>query len=243
MGIEPNLTNIRAFLEVGDVKNFEDGDPVSEYHRNHPRYLFLKSISGILLDIGCGDGGLGKYITWPEKLPSVTLYGCDLDIKDVVPSGYASYAAGGYQAVETLKFVDGIIAIQLIEHLPNLSEFFAFLGGAKSGAKVYLEWPSIESCNFPSTCQIHQSFELGNLIMTSNYLDDETHLPPQPPMPKAVEEELTHYGFEIQSSERFHRDCDKHYKSRMIQSRDSGGLTMAYWENFGFAYVITAVKT
>jgi hypothetical protein len=243
MGKEPNLINIRDFLEVSNEPDLLGDDLVANYHRNHPRYLFLKSVNGSILDIGCGEGGLGNYLTWPDMLLSVALHGCDLDAKEKFPPGYACYTPGGFEMIKTFNDVDAIIAIQLIEHLPNLSLFYSFLGQAKSGTRLYLEWPSIESCNFPTASKIHESFEIGSLIMTSNYLDDETHLPPQPPHPQEVQEALTQFGYRIQTSTRFHRDCDEGYRSTMIQQRDSGGLTMAYWENFGFAHVITAIKS
>ena len=176
---EPDLNSISEFLSPILLSNDSITDPASEWHRKHPRYEFIKSQEGILLDIGCGEGGLANYLRWPETISELQLHGCDLDQKLQAPKGYAYYTGGGYEELGDLKKFNAITAIHLIEHLPNLKEFFTFLSGARAGTQIYLEWPSLESCHFPTSQVISKAHPQGSLIATSNYFDDDTHLPPQ----------------------------------------------------------------
>lgn len=239
---EPNLKNIRLFLSPRRGSAHFKSDPIAEWHRNHPRYKFLRRQHGKVLDIGCGDGGLGNYLNWPETLNDLEMYGCDLDSKSKVPSGYTQYLGGGYQEISSLKSFTGITAIHLIEHLPNLQDFFDFLSTATEGTELYLEWPDLASCIFPTTETIQKNISRGDLIMTSNYFDDDTHLPPRPPTPKEVQELLENSGFEVIDSFRFQRKSNEAFVWEMIHSGDRGGVTLAYWENFGFARCLNAVR-
>jgi hypothetical protein len=234
-GREPEISNVRIFLTPKASTKKLSVDPVARWHMSHPRYQFLQNQNGTILDIGCGDGGLGNYLEWPIKMRKIRLLGCDLNDANEPPKGYDQYVSGGYQKIESLEGITAITAIHVIEHLPNLVEFFTFLSKSQSGTQLYLEWPTIESCSFPTIQSIRENVLNGDLIMTSNYFDDNTHIPPRPPSLQEVETLLQSFGFCINNAIRFQRKTDADYISEMIRAGDRGGVTLAYWENFGFA--------
>jgi hypothetical protein len=242
LGHEPEIGSIRKFLNPKTSPKKLSYDPVARWHMSHPRYQFLQNQDGKILDIGCGDGGLGNYLEWPKKMKNIQLLGCDLKDSNKPPKGYTQYLGGGYQKIESLEGVTAITAIHVIEHLPNLVEFFTFLSKSQGGTHLYLEWPTIESCSFPTIKDIQESILNGNLIETSNYFDDNTHIPPRPPSLPEVKTLLQSFGFCINTAIRFQRKTDVDYVSEMIRAGDRGGVTMAYWENFGFAYSLSATR-
>ena len=219
-------------------------DSVEEWHRRHPRYRFLiEKHDAKIIDIGCGDGGLGTYLSWPTRMNNLHLDGCDLVVKNAPPAGYTNYIGGGFSNLENLGKYDAIIAIHLIEHLPNIDAFFELLATASAGTRIYIEWPSDESVNFPSANTLAQLSDSGALIMTSNFFDDTTHVGPNPPTAAEIKLQLSNAGWLIQESRRYKRSDNLDFASIMAKSNDAGGLTLAFWERFGFAQYIIAVKS
>jgi 2-polyprenyl-3-methyl-5-hydroxy-6-metoxy-1,4-benzoquinol methylase len=95
------------------------------FHRNHPRYKALEKMSGPVLDIGAGDGGMGQLMGWPVELVGKSLVGCDLDVKDSLPPFYSDWISGGWEKISKLDIFGGILAIHVIEHLNSWREMLS----------------------------------------------------------------------------------------------------------------------
>jgi hypothetical protein len=233
-----SLDEVVEFLMHAEKIEFRE-DIDAEFHVHHPRYKAFSAMSGKVLDLGAGAGGLGQYLDWPKKLFGIEVYGSDLFAPESLPIGYKDYFSRGWQGLPTLA-LDGALCIHVIEHLDDWREMLPSLGTMlKSNSSIYIEWPSENSLHFPKASDVWEEFaKVRNgysqqLLTTLNYLDDDTHLnePPnifdvvQALYPKRVIEsgviELETLGTEL--------------VAKGLKENDVSRVTMGVWARFGFA--------
>jgi SAM-dependent methyltransferase len=222
-------------------------DIESKFHVNHPRHRSLLQMSGDILDIGSGDGGMGQLIQWPIYQEGKALIGCDLGDVVILPKGYRGWISGGYENISLDSNFDGVLAIHVIEHL---NEWREMLKIAKSvlnlGELIYIEWPVFETISWPGASSIWSSFSELNpkfskqLLTTFNFYDDNSHTEIPPKMSEVLDMLC---DFEvIESGTIYLPDHAEGLVAKGLEENSTANVTMGIWTKFGFAQSILARK-
>lgn len=117
-----------VFLDPMPLREFSDYDDYWEKRgKQEPKYRFIwvtEHLSGKekLLDVGCGDGAFLEYVR--EHRPEVRLLGIDgsaAAIEKLRAKGLEGALAGDLNSpdLEAFRDVDVVVAMELIEHLPE----------------------------------------------------------------------------------------------------------------------------
>jgi SAM-dependent methyltransferase len=219
----------------------------ADFHLNHPRYRALKRMSGRILDIGSGDGGIGQLIGWPVRLTGKSLVGCDLDQMFPLPNFYTDWISGGWERVSKSEKFGGIFVIHVIEHLVAWREMLSFaVSVLKDDEFLYIEWPVNESVSWPTASEIwlnftkHQPKFSNQLLSTFNFYDDGSHVD----RPPTMEEVLTHLsGVQIIESGPIRlQDFSAELVSKGLKEQSVSSVTLGIWAEFGFAQFVLAQK-
>jgi SAM-dependent methyltransferase len=244
MSISENF--VTYFLE--SCSKIEYDESVEEvFHRNHPRYKALEKMSGPILDIGAGDGGMGQLMAWPVELVGKSLVGCDLDAKDTLPPFYSDWVSGGWEKRSKSDIFGGILAIHVIEHLNSWREMLSLaLSVLADDGYIYIEWPVRESVSWPTASGIWSNFKIlqprfsNQLLSTFNFYDDYSHIEAPPTM----KEVLTHLSIVqvIESGPIKLHDFTANLVSKGLKDDSVSNVTMGIWAEFGFAQFILAQK-
>lgn len=126
----------------------------------------------VVLDVGCGEGGLLKAIKLFRD--DIKLIGIDKD-EQTLPDGIQFFNINILK--EKIPFdnesVDYAFMTHVLEHLQDPAVILAELKRVlKHGGKIYIEAPSLRSCYLPSI-----SFKLKD-GMPINFYDDPSHIRP-----------------------------------------------------------------
>jgi SAM-dependent methyltransferase len=145
MSVTPDWSEVHAGL-------LESDDTVSPWHMFIKKNVNIKRdlADKTVLEIGCGRGGVSRYLSSLEPAPKV-VYGCDFSEKGI------EIARNRYGETDNLKwmkqdimnqtfpdaFFDTVFSLETIEHVPDsrkaLSEMFRVL---KKGGRLYLTCPN-----------------------------------------------------------------------------------------------------
>lgn len=240
------LKNVVDFLSLGLTQSASINSETN-FHTHHPRYQALIRMTGEILDIGSGDGGLGQLINWPISLPGKSLVGCDLHEINKLPNGYSAWISGGYQRIPKDHYFDGVFAIHVIEHLKDWRNMLEIaLKCLKPGEYIYIEWPVAESEFWPSASSIWESFNRANgkkydeLLTTFNFYDDGSHLD-KPPDLQDVLSALSYFEV-IECGAIYLPETALELVARGLQENSIADTTMGVWAQFGFAQRVLARK-
>ena len=134
-------------------KGYEEADDISS-----PWHVFIKEnlnlardiSSKIVLEIGCGRGGVSKYLSSLQP-PARQLYGCDYSEKAIEIAreryGHIDHLKWQKQDIQNITFEDNffdtIVSCETVEHVPDpkkaLQELYRVL---KKGGALYLTHPN-----------------------------------------------------------------------------------------------------
>ena len=240
------MKNVLNFLSKSVDCEFRN-DIEEVFHGDHPRYKALERMSGEILDIGAGDGGMGQLLYWPKPQIGKRLVGCDLDKRDHLPKGYLDWISGGWEHITTSKKFGGIFAIHVIEHLDSwrlmLERAIEVLD---EGEFIYIEWPVMESTSWPSANEIWMNFTFEHesytrqLLSTFNFYDDDTHTE-SPPSMKNVLDCLSKLNI-LENDRIYLPGSAKGLVSKGLNEHSVSNVTMGVWAEFGFAQYVLAQK-
>jgi ubiquinone/menaquinone biosynthesis C-methylase UbiE len=131
------------YAETDDTQSVWHKFVIEQLEKNPPA-------GGVMLEIGCGRGGLSNYISQMPHAPS-RIYACDYseEALNIARKKYADNAAICWQRenIQALSFSDAyfdcIVSCETIEHVPNpkqaIQELYRVL---KPGGKLYLTCPN-----------------------------------------------------------------------------------------------------
>jgi hypothetical protein len=218
-----------------------------KFHMSHPRFQALSRMSGSILDLGAGDGGMGQLIAWPQKQIGKSLVGCDLEEISTLPKGYSDWVSGGWENIPPeLKF-GGVLAIHVIEHLDCWTHMLRdALERVHNGGYVYVEWPSPETISWPAACDVWTALLEMNpgfttqLLSTFNFFDDDSHTD-NPPSMEDVLNEMSSLEI-IEHGRLLIPDYATNLVSKGLTDQSKPNVTMGIWAQFGFAQYILAKK-
>lgn len=190
-----------------------------------------------LLDIGAGNHSARKI---KKHLPNCRYFGVDIT-RDYNNDENDFRLMEGFYEKDLTKldfadipndFFDAIMMTHIIEHLKNGDEVIvALLPKLKSGGRIYIEFPSEESVNFPSRKD------------TLNFYDDPTHV--RIYSAEEISEILVKNGFEILKAG-VRRDWRNILMMpvKMIHNKIKYGYVMSsvFWDWYGFAEGVLAKK-
>lgn len=186
-----------------------------EYNQQRVELLLhktgLTSLSGNVIDLGCGDGGILKYLG--KLFPNTTLYGADISEKGVaLTKKIATKHAKSLDFNEKLpyksNYFDFILNQEVIEHLQDpdsfMEECFRIL---KPGGHIILTTPNLLAwfqrvlCvlgivpTFHEVSKRNRQFGLGPLkrVITNTQPVGHIHVFTLP----ALKDMLRAYGFEV----------------------------------------------
>jgi len=228
-------------------ENAVDQRAEEKFHRSHPRYTALTRMSGKILDIGSGDGGMGQLLSWPVKQSGKSLVGCDLTEIASLPKGYSDWVSGGWENIPSEMKFGGILAIHVIEHLTSWKIMLQdALTRMENDAYIYIEWPSSETVTWPPAPDIWKTFiELNaeftaQLLSTFNFYDDDSHTD-KPPSMAEVRDALSTLEV-VDSGTIFLPENATLLVSKGLRDQSKPNVTMGIWAQFGFAQYILAKK-
>ncbi len=125
------------------------------FHLGHPRFRSLQLMSGAIIDIGAGAGGLGQFMNWPTEQKNKWLVGCDLDSPSQLPMGYRDWIEGGWQELVGGSGYGGAFLVHVIEHLSDWKSMLReSVNLISKGGVIYIEWPSSRTTSWPSAHDI-----------------------------------------------------------------------------------------
>jgi hypothetical protein len=243
-----SITENSLIYFLDSCSKIEYDESVEEvFHRNHPRYKALEKMSGPILDIGAGDGGMGQLMAWPVELVGKSLVGCDLDAKDTLPPFYSDWVSGGWEKISKSDIFGGILAIHVIEHLNSWREMLSLaLSVLADDGYIYIEWPVEESVSWPTASDIWSNFKIlqprfeNQLLSTFNFFDDYTH-ESRPPSMKEVLDCLK--GFKIiENGPAKSNESAIGLVAKGLNEGLTSNVTLGMWSHFGFAQYVLAKK-
>jgi hypothetical protein len=241
------FNEITVDLLVAYLDSCSKEDIEAMFHRKHPRYRALETMSGRMLDIGAGNGGLGQLLEWPTKLEGKSLVGCDLPESATLPPGYSGWISGGWKNIAQKENFGGVLAIHVIEHLNDWREMLELaVEVLEEGQSIYIEWPVVESTVWPSATSIWESFKNLNtthsrkLLSTFNFYDDGTHSE-HPPRMDDVLSSLSKLKI-VEKDRVYLPGVARELTSKGLKEFSVSNVTMGVWAEFGFAQYILAQK-
>jgi hypothetical protein len=199
-------------------------------------------MSGSVLDVGAGSGGIGQYLSWPKELSGVKIYGSDILSPEFLPQGYTDYFSEGWQSIPNFEF-NGALFIHVIEHIENWQEMLHSVVAKLNGeSPIYIEWPSQKSIHFPRASDVWDEFVLrGNnfstqLLTTFNFFDDHTHVDEPPSMNEVVK--VLQPLRVRQSGEIQLESLGAELVAKGLRENDVTRVTLGVWARFGFAQYV-----
>jgi len=242
---EIRVDQLVAYLDSCSRADISDIEAM--FHRKHPRYKALETMSGRVLDIGAGNGGLGQLLEWPTKLEGIQLVGCDLPESATLPPGYSGWVSGGWKKIGKKENFGGVLAIHVIEHLNDWREMLELaVGVLEEGQFIYIEWPVVESTLWPSASSIWESFtnlhpiyRRIRLLSTFNFYDDVTHLEHPPGLDDVLDVLST---LKIVEKDKIYITEARGLVSKGLKEFSVSNVTMGIWAEFGFAQYVLAQK-
>jgi len=235
------LSEVVNFLELCSKMDFRQNID-EEFHLQHPRYQSFSSMSGSVLDVGAGSGGIGQYLFWPKELSGIELYGSDIFSPQVLPAGYTEYFSDGWQSIPSVK-LNAALFIHVIEHVENWDEMLhSVVSKLVNKAPIYIEWPSQKSIEFPRASDVWEEFVSRGydfstqLLTTFNFFDDITHLN-QPQSMSDVIEVLKPKN--VRKSDNVYLEIlGTELTAKGLKENDVSRVTLGVWARFGFAQYV-----
>ncbi len=169
-------------VSLGNKKNcFFNGknDILDFYWRAHPRLNFLKTVpeNANVLDVGASSGALVCWKKWNVPIRNdISFYANDLQKGSFFDDckGYFVQDLSAAPLKDHDGFFQAILSSHVLEHVKDWQSFFDNIVSLLTpGGTMYLEWPTVESKDFP----LRQEFlDKGIPVSTVNFHDDDTHL-------------------------------------------------------------------
>jgi hypothetical protein len=204
-------------------------------------------MTGKILDLGAGNGGLGQLLKWPIDQGEKFLVGCDIFSPDPIPNGYVEWVGTGWENLPFRSRYSGAFAVHVIEHLDAWREMLNFvINRLEADSYIYIEWPTLNSLVWPTANSIWNRFsELAksdehSLLSTFNFHDDDTHTV-SPPAEIDVLGQLSGMNI-IESSEIFMGETANNLVSYGLSHHSTSDVTMGVWAKYGFARYVFAQK-
>jgi hypothetical protein len=204
-------------------------------------------MSGRILDVGAGEGGMGQLLNWPKIQTNKCLIGCDIGQKSNLPSGYSDWIEGGWEKIFSGSKYNGVLAIHIIEHLESWRRMVhSVINMMNPNALIYLEWPAEETVLFPPATEVWKKFGTSTpgharqLLTTFNFFDDNTH-ESRPPSMKEVLYCLK--GFKIlENGPAKSNESAMGLVAKGLDEDSTSNVTLGMWSHFGFAQYVLAEK-